>query len=81
MQITAEGAMQAAQPDSTSVEVYESVGRKLKQRLGLDNFSVVSSVQAEVSTFVISVPEIQFLGPLSLVLPGLSEVGNAPVEK
>ena len=80
-QIAAEAAMQAAQPDSTSVEVYGSVRLKLKQRLGIENFSTTCTRENEVSTVSIDLAEIQVLGPLSLVLPGLGVVGGAPIEK
>jgi Flp pilus assembly protein TadG len=80
-QIAAEGAMQGAQPDSTSGEVYESLRLKLIERLGIESFSATSSDENEVSTVAIELTEIQFLGPLSLVFPGLSVVSSAPVER
>ncbi len=77
-QIAYEAALQAAEPDSISSEVIDGVRSKLAHRLGLDAFSVTSSVNAGMSLAMVEVPAS--LGPVSLIFPNLNVVSYVPVE-
>lgn len=79
-QIAAEGAMQAAEPDSSSSDVLGTIGDKLVNRMGVAKYSAWSTNKDGVSSVAIELPEFPFLGPLALVFPGLSVVSDAPSE-
>ena len=79
-QIAAESALQAAQPDSSTSEVLDTIGEKLRNRLGVSSFKAWSENQGGTSSVSIDLPELTILGPLVLVLPGLSAVSDAPSE-
>ena len=80
LQIAAESAWQAAEPDSSSSDVRGSIGDKLLTRLGVTTFIAQFTKIDGIASVSIEVPELQFLGPMSLVLPGLSVVSDAPSE-
>lgn len=79
-QIAAEGAMQAAEPDTALAEVHDSISQKLKNRIGVTNFTLDLSNNAGLTSLGIEVPEMPFLGPFALVFPSLGVVGSAPTE-
>ena len=79
-QIAAEGAMQAAEPDSNGSDVLKMIGDKLRNRMGMEEFSASSTNNDGISSVSIELPDLTFLGPLNLVLPGLSVVSDAPSE-
>lgn len=79
-QVAAEGAMMAAEPDSSSSEVLASVGENLRQRLGASTFSMNTNLNNGVLSFSIELPVIEFVGPMAMVFPELSAVSNVPVE-
>lgn len=80
LQIAAEGAMQAAEPDSSSSDVLGTIGDKLVDRMGVAKYSAWSTNKDGISSVSIELPELPFLGPLALVFPGLSVVSDAPSE-
>lgn len=69
--------MQAAEPDSTEAEVAESTRIKMKTRLGIESFSLSSTQTDRETSVAIDVNPMNFLGPLSIVFPGLSVVSHA----
>ena len=79
-QIAAESALVASKPDSSEVEVQEGIGEKLSSRLGVTNFLSRTTNVDGIASVSIELPDLQFLGPLSLVFPGLSVVSYAPSE-
>lgn len=79
VQVASEAAMQLSEPDSTEVEVFTDVKRKLKSRLWLESFSVSNYSNASVSSIAIELPSASFTGPLSYVFPSLSVVSSVPV--
>lgn len=81
VQMAAEGAMQAAQPDTSEGEVLEALGTKLRSRLGIDSFSAATATRDGITSVSLEVPPVNFLGPLSLIFPGLSVVSYAPNER
>ena len=80
LQVAAESAMQAAEPDSSSSDVLGTIGDKLRNRMGVTKFSAWSTSKDGVSSVAIELPELPFLGPLALVFPGFSVVSYAPSE-
>jgi hypothetical protein len=79
LQVASEAAMQLNEPDSTELEVFDDVKVKLKNRLGIDSFSVSNYSNASVSSIAIELPSTPLVGPLSVLLPPLSVVSNVSV--
>ena len=79
LQVANEAAMQFNEPDSTEVEVFDDVKVKLKNRLGIDSFSVSNYSNASASSIAIELPATVLAGPLSLLLPPLSVVSSVSV--
>lgn len=80
IQVAAEAAMMAAEPDSSNAEVFASVAENLRQRLGTSTFSMSTNVNGGTLSLALNLPAIEFLGPMALVFPELSVVSNVPVE-
>ena len=79
VQVANEAAMQLNEPDSTEVEVFDDVKLKLKNRLGIDSFSVSNYSNASASSIAIELPVTTVAGPLSLLLPPVNVVSSVSV--
>jgi hypothetical protein len=79
LQVASEASMQLNKPDSTELEVFDDVKLKLRNRLGIDSFSVSNYSNTSVSAIAIELPSTSLLGPLSLIVPNLSVVSSVPV--
>jgi hypothetical protein len=79
LQVASEAAMQLNEPDSTELEVFDDVKLKLRNRLGIDSFSVSNYSNASASSIAIELPVTTVAGPLSLLLPPVSVVSSVSV--
>ena len=80
IQVAAEAAMMAAEPDSSNDEVLAAVDFNVRNRLGISNFSMNTNKSSGVLSLSINLPVLEFLGPMAMVFPELSVVSNVPVE-
>jgi hypothetical protein len=79
LQVASEASMQLNEPDSTELEVFDDVKLKLRNRLGIDSFSVSNYSNASASSIAIELPVTTVAGPLSLLLPPVSVVSSVSV--
>lgn len=72
--------MQLAEADSNADEVRQVCAEKLLSRLHQSDFTFESETSGGTATVVLEVPQAELLAPISLILPELSVVSNAPME-